>query len=259
MKKNAAVKKKGVASKSNKLNKQLMLVSVKYIAERIIIEKEKNGGRVPWGFAAGLLKEGKETFPNMSMRTINNYVNKMETTISSGIKLCGSILLDKSSATNKTSVSSLTEPCVPPSPSTQNIASDSEDASDSETSFSSNSSDSSSDNQPSELLEPVRLGGRPKGSTASYSLELRKKVEAATRESVSLLSDLQKEMKRQGRRLKKGAIAETISQCETKHNLPPSIHIKPGTVKQCLKRHSTKGIQGQSSLTAPKKCTSWSS
>jgi hypothetical protein len=52
-----------------KLNKQLMLVFVKYIAEQIISEKEKNIGRVPWGYASKLLKEGRETFPNMSTRS----------------------------------------------------------------------------------------------------------------------------------------------------------------------------------------------
>jgi hypothetical protein len=31
-----------------------------------VIEKQKNDGRVPWGFAARLLKEGKETFPSIS-------------------------------------------------------------------------------------------------------------------------------------------------------------------------------------------------
>jgi hypothetical protein len=50
---------------TNKLNKQLMLVSVNYIAEQIVIEKVKNNGRVPMGFASKLLLEG-QTFPKMS-------------------------------------------------------------------------------------------------------------------------------------------------------------------------------------------------
>jgi len=33
---------------------------------------------VPWGFAANLLKQGRETFPKTSMRTINNYIKKIE-------------------------------------------------------------------------------------------------------------------------------------------------------------------------------------
>ncbi len=41
-----------------KLNKQLMLVAIKYVVEQIIVEKEKNNGRVPWGFAARLLAHG---------------------------------------------------------------------------------------------------------------------------------------------------------------------------------------------------------
>ena len=54
-----------------------MLSAVRVIAEKIVDEKKKNAGRAPWGFALRLLKQGKETFPNMSMRPINNYVIKI--------------------------------------------------------------------------------------------------------------------------------------------------------------------------------------
>jgi hypothetical protein len=63
---------------SNKLNKQLMLVSIKYVAEQVAAAKARNNGRVPWGFASKLLKEGHQTFPKMSMRTINNYIIRLE-------------------------------------------------------------------------------------------------------------------------------------------------------------------------------------
>jgi len=54
-------------------------------------------------------------------------------------------------------------------------------------------------------------------------------------------------MKREGRRLRKGAIKDTISQCAARHNLPPSDEIKTETVKQRLKRKTTKGITRNSS------------
>jgi hypothetical protein len=46
------------------------------IAEKVVTEKMKNDGRVPWGFASKLLKQGRETFPKMSMRAVNNYIKK---------------------------------------------------------------------------------------------------------------------------------------------------------------------------------------
>jgi hypothetical protein len=49
-----------------------MLVSIKYMAEQIVAEKNKKNGRVLWGFASKLLKEGRETFPKMSLRTVNS-------------------------------------------------------------------------------------------------------------------------------------------------------------------------------------------
>jgi hypothetical protein len=91
----------------NKLNKQLMLVSVN-IAEKIVTKKQKNDGREPWGFVARLWKEGKETFPNMSMRTVNNYVKRIEKRNGTVIKPISPILVDENSATNITTVSSLT-------------------------------------------------------------------------------------------------------------------------------------------------------
>jgi hypothetical protein len=66
------------ALRNNSLSKQFMLRSATVIAEKIVAEKKKNNGRVPWGFAANLLKQGRETFPKMSTRTINNYIKKIE-------------------------------------------------------------------------------------------------------------------------------------------------------------------------------------
>ncbi len=42
------------------------------MAEQIVAEKNKKNGRVLWGFASKLLKEGRETFPKMSLRTVNS-------------------------------------------------------------------------------------------------------------------------------------------------------------------------------------------
>jgi hypothetical protein len=58
------------------LSKQFMLCSTTVIAEKVVTEKMKNDGRVPWGFASKLLKQGRETFPKMSMRAVNNYIKK---------------------------------------------------------------------------------------------------------------------------------------------------------------------------------------
>jgi hypothetical protein len=76
MTKKAAKARRGNVSGS--LSKQFMLSAVNVIAEKIVAMKVKNNGRVPWGYASKLLKEGKETFPKISMRTINNYILRLE-------------------------------------------------------------------------------------------------------------------------------------------------------------------------------------
>jgi hypothetical protein len=73
--------------RNNSLSKQFMLRSATAIAEKIVAEKKKKNGRVPWGFAANLLKQGRDTFPKMSMRTINNYIKKNRRRIYSRDKL----------------------------------------------------------------------------------------------------------------------------------------------------------------------------
>ncbi len=55
-----ATKAKKSSRSSDHLSKQLMLVSVKYIAEQVVQAKRKNNGRVPYGYTAKLLKEGRK-------------------------------------------------------------------------------------------------------------------------------------------------------------------------------------------------------
>jgi hypothetical protein len=55
-----ATKAKKPSRSSDHLSKQLMLVSVKYIAEQVVQAKRKNNGRVPYRYTAKLLKKKVE-------------------------------------------------------------------------------------------------------------------------------------------------------------------------------------------------------
>ena len=48
------------------------------IAQKLVESKVANGGRVPYGYFTELLDEGKECFPKLSRRTINNHVMRIE-------------------------------------------------------------------------------------------------------------------------------------------------------------------------------------
>jgi hypothetical protein len=61
---------------SNSLTKKFMLSAVQVIAEKIVELKKKNDGKVPYGEFTKLWNAGKETYPHMSRKTINNYVKK---------------------------------------------------------------------------------------------------------------------------------------------------------------------------------------
>jgi hypothetical protein len=55
-----------------------MLSAVQVIAEKIVLLKKENNGKLPYGEFSKLWNAGKETYPKMSRRTINNYVKKIE-------------------------------------------------------------------------------------------------------------------------------------------------------------------------------------
>jgi hypothetical protein len=61
---------------SKSITKKFMLSAVQVIAEQIVQLKKRNGGKLPYGEFSKLWNAGKATYPNMSRKTINNYVKK---------------------------------------------------------------------------------------------------------------------------------------------------------------------------------------
>jgi hypothetical protein len=76
----SVIKTKG-RSKDNVLNsltRKFMLSAMQVIAKKIVALKKENNGKVPYGEFSKLWDAGKETYPKMSRRTINNYVKKLK-------------------------------------------------------------------------------------------------------------------------------------------------------------------------------------
>ena len=203
-----------------------MLSAVHVIAEKIVDEKKKNAGRAPWGFASRLLKQGKETFPNMSMRTINNYVIKIEKGVKKTI-VKHSILL----GSNASTLSTLTDPFTNRAPSNINTSSGSG------TSLNETPNDADEDASISK-----GIGGRPKGTTTQLQLDLRRRIEAATKEATEELEIMQHNEKATGKgRLLKGFLTDIINECKSRHSLDDTIEINEDTVRQRVKRKSNCG------------------
>jgi hypothetical protein len=222
------------SSKAGALSKQFMLNSAKCIAEMIIDEKVKNDGRVPWGFAAKLLNEGRKTFPNLSRRTINNYVIKLQ----KERKIGRSVTVDSLS----NDISSLTTPNGGAETSNHDNTEDSShtDSTDSD------DSDSYSNFSNDENVHQ-NIGGRPKGSTVASSLELKKRVDLAMEDAVNKLREAQAKSKNTNERMKKGALTEIISNTKAKYDLGDSITINPGSIRQRVKRNTVTSLLGTKS------------
>ena len=178
-----AIRKKNAASN---LNKQFMMGAVKVIAKKIVDEKVKNNGRAPWGFASKLLEEGRKTFPSMSRRTLNNYIERLEkelkigrTIITDGSSYNMSSITDRNSygdneASNNASANG---PSIQPNDSTSAKTSDTSDTD-------SNSDLDDADDVTTEEASGItgigtgndnhpKLGGRPKGSTIASGIDLK--------------------------------------------------------------------------------------
>jgi hypothetical protein len=211
--------------KRGSLQKQFMLSAIKLIAEKIVDKKAKSNGRVPWGYAKELLKEGRETFPKMSMRTINNYVIKEE----KKRNVISTILVDNSS----NNMSSLTDPEFHVTTAAEATLANPDYSSDS-------SVESSND------TVAIKVGGRPKGTSIANTLDIKKRKAIATNEAIEELAEMQSRARISRERLEKGALTQIILDCTSRHGLSrDSINIE--SVRQRLKRNTQTSTQGPKS------------
>ena len=58
--------------------RQLMHNAAAQIARKLVQSKAANDGRIPYGYAAELLKAGQECFPKLARSTINNHISRIE-------------------------------------------------------------------------------------------------------------------------------------------------------------------------------------
>jgi hypothetical protein len=213
------------------LKKQLIMSSAKCIAKMIVAEKTKIKGRVPWGYASKLLKEGRETIPEMSRKTINNYI----ITVEKENKIGCTVTVESGS----NDISKLTNPTYLDGTVEDSIAESSSNRRDPE--YTSNTIDAENE-------FPFGLGGRPKGSTIARSLHIKKRVKAAMGDAVRELEDVQANYKITNERVKKGALTEIISNCKKKYDLGENISINEGSIRQRLKRSTLSGNPGTKPL-----------
>jgi hypothetical protein len=139
-------------------------------------------------------------FPKMSLRTVKNYVKKLEKEQED--KRLGTLVLSSSTTT----ISSITTDGA--SESTDHASADSSDASSESEQSTFASSDSSTEEE-----SIKNLGGHPKGTTAAASHEIQKN-ELATNTSMQMIKELKDKMRREGARVQKGALADIIKPCK---------------------------------------------
>jgi len=227
------------AKNKNDLSKQFMLSAAKVIAQQIVNKKVSNNGRAPWGYAASLLKQGREIYPKMSMRTINNYIKRLE----SGGSISGKTILVDSSSSNQLSSLSI-------STSIPSSASANEDKTTTTTTSNSSNESIESENENENIANPRSqlLGGRPKGTTSLAVLDERKRYEEATREAVKEFQKIKDQVRSKKKRLPKGSLTEIISNCMDKYDLHSTDYsINAKSIRQRLLRKTKSHTHGPKS------------
>jgi len=218
------------ALRNNSLSKQFMLCSATVIAEKIVAGKKKNHGRVPWGFAANLLKQGRETFLKISMKTINNYIKKLEEESITETNFNGIISVRSNSGNS--GFSTLTD-SLQLADSIGSVTNDQSTI---------NGSTTSESNGP---CRKSVFGGRPKGSTVGFQLDVRQRIKAATKHATDALRQAKHDEKTKGKgRVAKGLLTTIINDAKAMHNLDDSVVISEDVVRQRVKRKSNNGKVG---------------
>jgi len=224
--------------KAKSLTKELMDKAVKHIASEIISAKPDVNGRTPRGYAERLLKEGKETFPNLNMNMINCMFKKIKDQLKKGA-------LNDNAYSNISSLTGETE--------SQSTASTSDNASNDNASgvfsiadnassdnASGNDKPSGYDNAPSNDNAPKKttdkiIGGRPKGSTDAAAKDLERRVEEATQEVVKNFKSKKKESRSSKKRLQYGLLDDMINLSKKKYCVPDNIIISKECIKETLR------------------------
>jgi len=222
---------------SKSITKKFMLSAVQVIAEQIVQLKKRNGGKLPYGEFSKLWNAGKATYPNMSRKTINNYVKKIE---SGGNNNLPKVINANEHASK---VSNLTGSTSGEAGGTSDTSSTRSSSMNSETkSIISQKSFSTIGLQDKNEV----VGGQPKGSTIQAATERTKNIELATHDAVASLSEFMSK-KKKGQRLENGLLSKIIADSKSKYNLDEEVIILETTVWQRVKRKSNSGKLGRCS------------
>jgi len=247
----------------------LRLQCLTTIATELELQKANNKGKVPYGALARLVQEYKESFPWLNKYMVQNHIRKLSKQQKSGASLrqesgsdnSGISSLLQLSTSSSTKMSSLTN--TKNSNTDDNSAADDDDSAatddDSASANAANSSMNSSNNPPSGVITQSNsiIGGntltnknvgRPKGSTAESSRDLKRRIELATEEAAEMYCQRRKQARASRSRVKKGELTAIIQLCKAKNSIPEKNVIQPECVRTRAKRKTFKGgISGNTS------------
>jgi hypothetical protein len=206
-------RKKSKATKAPRIA-ALRLQCLTMIGTELELQKANNKGKVPYGALARLVQEYKESFPWLSKDMVQNHIRKLSKQQKSTASLrqesgsdnsgISSLLqLSTSSSTKMSSLTSTNESNIDDDSTTANDDSAAADD-DSASANAADSSTSNSNNPPSGVItqsNSIICGdnstnknvGRPKGSTAESSRDLKRRIELATEEAAEMYCQRRKQ------------------------------------------------------------------
>jgi hypothetical protein len=218
--------------------------------------KANNHGKIPYGVLTEKVREYQKEIPWVNIDMVKNHLKKLNKfNANKQTMLQASQGITTSTTINSATITSsltLSDPLL----NDGGVVAPSDDALDY---LSSNSStalshisttrtaSSSSSAAPSSL--PTHAFGRPKGTTLQNNIIMKRRIEVASEEAATRLSQVLKRTKVNNQRAAKGALTKIINECKVKHGIPCSLEIKKETIRSRVKRGKHKG--GNKGHTSP--------
>ncbi len=189
-----------------------MRKSAEHIASQIISSRIRDKERTAKGFAKNLLQEGRKIFPNLNMNMINYCIRKTKTKRVTVANILPMIITERSP---NSELSSLTVEQHPINAGAIALLSLSSNLGSTATTECTPENDS---------VQKQSTAGQPKGTMESASIDLRERIESATKETAARLKLYHKTICHiKNQKLPKGSLNELIEAAKQKHGVPEDV------------------------------------
>ncbi len=230
------------------LGQEILRIAASVIAQKIISSRGDGKSKTPRGYANRLLEESKKSLPGLNMNLMNYSIRKLKAdkpehsfiAISPDETMISSLTGDKSSTRSTSSarcnfISLLDDNTTIDTEAVNNPDDNNPTEIDGyNTTIDTEAANNPDDNNPAEIDGYTTKSsiGRHKGSTSSFYMDLKERIELATREAVKRLEAEKRKKRSSKARLSKGLLDIIIAAAKDKCAIPDDLELNKVTIRK---------------------------